>query len=129
MKKKIESFVNLDIYRLAESLGDKIWEIVSKWDRFAKNTLGYQLTKSADSVGANIAEGSGRFHFTERKQFARIARGLLYETSHWLRRAYIRKILKEEEIKKLKKIMDELRPRLNAYINSIGTQSDKANSK
>jgi four helix bundle protein len=113
MKKKIESFEDLDVYKLAESLSDIIWEIVSKWDSFTKNIIGYQIVESADSIGANIAEGFGRFSFKERKH---------YETSHWLRRAYKRKVLKTMEIKKLKKIMDELRPRLNAYIKSIGKQ-------
>ncbi len=122
MKKKIVSFEDLDVYKLAESLGDIIWEIVSKWDSFTKNTIGYQIVESADSIGANIAEGFGRFSFKERKHFAIIARGSLYETSHWLRRAYKRRVLKKDEIKKLKEIMDELRPRLNAYIKSIGKQ-------
>lgn len=122
MEKKIESFEDLDIYKLAETLCDMIWEIVSKWDGFTKNTIGYQIVESADSIGANIAEGFGRFSFTERKRFAIIARGSLYETSHWLRRVYKRKVLKSDEIKKLKEIIDELRPRLNAYIKSIGEQ-------
>lgn len=122
IKNKIESFEDLDVYKLAENLGDTIWEIVGKWDNFTKNTIGYQIVEAADSIGANIAEGFGRFSFKERKHFNIIARGSLYETSHWLRRAYKRKVLKSIEIKKLKKIMDELRPRLNAYIKSIGKQ-------
>jgi four helix bundle protein len=120
MKKKVESFEALDVYRLAENLGDRIWNIVSTWQNFPKNSLGYQLVKSADSIGANIAEGFGRFHFAENKQFARIARGSLYETRHWLRRAYRRKLLNEGETKKLQELLEELSPRLNAYISSIG---------
>lgn len=100
MKKMVESFEDLEVYRLAEELGDKIWDIVSKWDGFAKNTSGYQLVKAADSIGANIAEGFGRFHFAENKQFNRIARGSLYETRHWLRRAYRRGLLKRRRDKK-----------------------------
>ena len=63
MKKKIESFEDLDVYRLAEDLGDRVWDIVLNWSDFPRNSLGYQLVKSADSVGANLAEGFGRFHF------------------------------------------------------------------
>ncbi len=29
MKKKVESFEDLDVYRLAENLADRIWDIVS----------------------------------------------------------------------------------------------------
>jgi len=52
-KNKIESFEDLDVYRLAEELSDRIWDIVSNWPNFPQNTLGYQLVKSADSIGAN----------------------------------------------------------------------------
>lgn len=82
--------------------------------------MGYQLVKSADSIAANIAEGFGRFHFAENRQFARISRGSLYEARHWLRRAYKRNLLIEGEIREL---LDELSPRLNAYITSIGRRN------
>ena len=120
MKKKIESFEDLDVYKLAEDLGDRIWDIVIGWPAFARNTLGYQLVKAADSIGANIAEGFGRFHFAENRQFARVSRGSLYETRHWIRRAYKRDLLKKDEINGLTDLHSELAPRLNAYIRSIG---------
>ncbi|MDY6990433.1 MAG: four helix bundle protein [Thermodesulfobacteriota bacterium] len=120
MTNRIESFEDLEVYRLAENLGDRIWDVVSKWEDFPKRSLGYQLVKSADSIGANIAEGFGRFHFAENRQFARIARGSLCETRHWLRRAYRRRLLNEGEIGKLQQLIEELSPRLNAYIGSIG---------
>ena len=125
MKKKIESFEDLDVYRLAENLGDQIWDIVLTWPNFARNSLGYQLVKSADSIGANIAEGFGRFHFAENRQFVRISRGSLYETRHWLRRAYKRDLLKGEEAKGILELIDELAPRLNAYIKSIGRKPEQ----
>ena len=55
----------------------------------------------------------------------RIARGSLYETRHWLRRAFKRKLLIEEQAASLKLILDELAPRLNAYLNSIGRNESK----
>ena len=127
MKQRIESFEDLDVYRLAEDLGDRIWDIVLAWSDFPKNTLGYQLVKAADSIGANIAEGFGRFHFAENRQFVRVSRGSLYETRHWLRRAYRRGLLKEEEIRELRNVLEELAPRLNAYISAIGKQERPGN--
>jgi four helix bundle protein len=123
MKKKIESFEDLKVYQLAEELGDQVWDIVIVWPAFAKNSLGYQLVKAADSIGANLAEGFGRFHFAENRQFARISRGSLYETRHWLRRAYKRGLIKQNETKGIRELLDELAPRLNAYITSIGKSS------
>jgi four helix bundle protein len=54
------------------------------------------------------------------KHQVRIARGSLYETKHWLRRAYRRDLLSQEQIDQLKPLLYELAPRLNAYLNSIG---------
>lgn len=128
MKQRVESFEDLEVYRLAEDLGDRIWNIVWNWSDFPKNSLGFQLVKSADSIGANIAEGFGRFHFAENRQFTRVSRGSLYETKHWLRRAYRRGLLKEQEIQELRALLNELAPRLNAYIRSIGKEG-KTNDK
>ena len=54
------------------------------------------------------------------KHQVRIARGSLYETKHWLRRAYRRDLLSQEQIDRLKPLLYELAPRLNAHLNSIG---------
>ena len=59
------NFEKLDVYKLSEQLSDTIWDIVIEWDYFAKDTVGKQLVKSADSIGANIAEGSGRIYKKE----------------------------------------------------------------
>ena len=77
---------------------------------------------AADSIGANIAEGTGRGSFADNRRFARIARGSLFEVRHWLRRAYRRKLLSENEVANFCELVDELTPRLSAYINSIGSR-------
>ena len=117
---------SLRVYRLAESLADQIWSIVVKWNVFARDTVGKQLVRAVDSIGANIAEGTGRGTFVDNRRFVRIARGSLNETQHWLRRAYKRHLLNDKEIRSLKPIIDELAPKLNAYLNSIGKMPDRA---
>jgi four helix bundle protein len=54
------NFENLQVYKLGEKLADKVWALVEGWEHFAKSTVGRQMVCAADSVGANIAEGSGR---------------------------------------------------------------------
>ena len=120
------SFENLRVYQLSEDLADSVWEIAVKWDGFNRDTIGKQIVRSVDSVGANIAEGTGRYGTQDNKRFDYYARGSLNETKHWLRRAYKRKLLTPEEIEKLKPVIDELSPKLNSYINSIkATKSTK----
>jgi four helix bundle protein len=119
------NFQKLDVYKLAEKLADEIWDIVIKWDALAKETVGKQIIRAADSIGANIAEGDGRGSYQDHRRFIKIARGSLYETKHWLRRAYTRQLLTTTQVETLKPIIDELSPRLNAYLKSIGNTSDK----
>ena len=119
------SFEDLEVYQLAEKLADLIWEIVSEWDNFAKNTVGMQMVDSSDSICANIAEGSGRFNYRDNSRFIKIARGSLYETKNWLRRAYRRKLLTDAHIEKIKPILEELLPKLNAYLSSILKKADE----
>ncbi len=121
-------FQDLKVYQLAEQLADEIWDVVATWGNFAKDTIGKQLVRSADSIGANIAEGTGRYRYQDNKRFVRIARGSLYETQHWLRRAVRRKLLTPEQASSLRDIVKNLVPMLNAYLRSIGkgAKTDKA---
>ena len=120
------NFENLRVYQLSEEIADLTWDIVVKWKRLAQDTVGKQLIKAADSVGANIAEGTGRGSYADNRRFARIARGSLFEVKHWLRRAYRRDLLTEDEVSKLQNFINELTPKLSAYINSIGSRKEKS---
>ncbi|KZL48906.1 MULTISPECIES: four helix bundle protein [Cyanophyceae] len=117
-------FQELRVYQLSEKLADDIWKIVNGWQPLAQGTLGKQIIRSADSIGANIAEGVGRGSYQDNRRFVKIARGSLYETQHWLRRAYNRKLLTDEQIDALKLTINELAPQLNAYLKSIGNVPD-----
>ena len=119
------NFENLQIYSLSERLADQLWKIVVRWDSLPRDTVGKQLVKAGDSIGANIAEGSGRGTDPEVRRFLRVARGSLYETQHWLRRAYRRKLLSDKQVNDLLPLIQELTPRLNAYLRSIGSLEKK----
>jgi four helix bundle protein len=114
------NFENLRVYVLAEQLADEVWKIVRTWEIMARDTVEKQLVRATDSIGANIAEGSGRGSNQDYRRFLRIARGSLCETQHWLRRAFRRELLKPDEVEHLKPLVDSLAPALNAYLASIG---------
>jgi four helix bundle protein len=115
-----QSFEQLRVYQAAEKLADEVWDIVVGWNYFAKDTIGKQLVRAADSIGANIAEGCGRWNYRDNRRFVRIARGSLNECKHWLRRAFRRKLLTAEEVSVIKPLLADLGPSLNAYLRSIG---------
>jgi four helix bundle protein len=86
-KRSFDGLEQLRVYVLAEELSDKIWDEVVRWDRFARDTIGKQLVRATDSVGANIAESYDRFHPRDVVNFLYHARGSLSETKSWLRKA------------------------------------------
>jgi four helix bundle protein len=120
------NFEELRVYQLAEKLADEVWETVLTWDSLARRTVGEQLIRAADSIGANIAEGEGRGSYQDNRRFVKIARGSLKETQHFLRRAFRRNLLRPEHVDSLKTKTDALAPMLNAYLNSIGTTKKPA---
>ncbi len=112
----------LKVYQLAMTVGEKVWEIVSKWDYFTKDTVGKQLVKSVDSIAANISEGYGRFHYKENKQFCYYSRGSLYETKTWLNKAHDRRLIVDDDFQSLHNDLETIAYKLNNYIKSIGAK-------
>lgn len=122
------NFENLAVYQLAEDIADSVWDIVGGWQPLARDTVGKQLIRAADSIGANIAEGDGRGRYQDNRRFVRIASGSLNETKHWLRRAFKRGLFNESQVAGLKPLLDELAPRLNAYLKSIGNTQPRTSN-
>ncbi len=110
---------DLQIYRDAERYSDRVHELVYPWRSFDKNSVGAQLVRAADSIGANIAESHGRYHFAERIHFLYYARGSAYETVYWLRRAGNRKLLPDETAEKAVIAYTDLIASLNRVIKTM----------
>jgi four helix bundle protein len=113
----------LRIYELAMNIGERVWLIVSKWDYFAKDTVGKQLVKSVDSIAANLSEGYGRFFYKENRQFCYYSRGSLYETKTWLKKSHDRGLIVDDDFQSLQKDIETITFKLNNDIKSIGAQA------
>jgi four helix bundle protein len=114
----LKEIYELDVYRLAEDLSDLIWDAFDEWPTKAQQTIGYQIIRSSDSIAANLAEGYGRFTPADRKKFYRYARGSFEETKAWLRKTIRREIIKPERVQQYRTLINELGPKLNAFIKS-----------
>ena len=104
------------MYKRAEQLADEIWDTAISWQSFVRDTCGKQLTKASDSIGANIAESSGRFHPRDVINFLYYARGSLKETRYWLRRAVRRRLITQDQFDRWMGELTQLAKEINSYI-------------
>ena len=114
--------VDLRVFQEAEKLADKVWKTVAPWKHFEKRTVGEQFVRAADSVGANIAEAQGRYHYGERIQMLYYARGSLFEVRFWLRRAYQRQLVDLTSGQAIAEHFEPLAKGINNYVRSLKEQ-------
>jgi four helix bundle protein len=88
------NFNDLVAYRLSVALARDVYRAVARWPAFDRSTVGMQLVRSVDSVGANIAESSGKRTKADRRKSLITARSELLETEHWLRTAHDRHLIR-----------------------------------
>ena len=122
-------FGELKILQAAEDVADGIWRQVVHWDPFIRDTIGKQLAKAADSIGANIAEAFGRYHFGEKVQFLYYARGSLFETKYWLNRVQERELMTGKQVQEYTTKLSDLARQLNTFISNLKTQQLNNRSK
>jgi four helix bundle protein len=111
----------LEVYKVAMEIGDLVWAIVEKWSAFAKDTLGKQFVRSADSIALNIAEGYGRYFYKENKNFCFYSRGSAKETGSALTKATRRNLITQEENDLIERKLISCYKLVNGYIKSIGS--------
>ncbi len=122
---------DLRILKTAEEIADAVWKQVVVWDEFAKDVVGKQMARAADSIGANIAESYGRFNYGEKLQFLYYSRGSLFETKYWLNRALARELMQADEVRGYAARLSDVARQLNTFANSLKSQrkDTKAQSK
>ncbi len=116
MEKTYLKFDAIDAYRTAFDLSNYVWDLVIKWDNFAKFTVGKQLVESTDSISANIAEGFGRYHKKDKIKFYRYSNGSLLESIDWIKKSKYRGLVTPEEFEIILQAHEKLPLELNQLI-------------
>jgi four helix bundle protein len=83
------------------------------------------LLEAADSAGANIAEGFGRYHYRDSLKFYYNSRGSLLELKHWNTLLIKRSLARSDNLSKMKDLIDKEHFKLNSFINSIKSRNLK----
>ena len=112
------SLNNLKVYQLSREYSRGAWDIYKNINWQTKKIIGDQFIRSVDSVGANIAEGYGRYHYLDKIKFYYNARGSLLESRHWVELLEERDFIKQPERNLMINIYKNLKPGLNGLISS-----------
>lgn len=121
---------DLEIYNLARELSKIGWEIYKEMDWQTKKIMGDQFIESTDSVGANITEGYGRFHYLEKIKFCYNSRASLNECNdYWLEILNERGRVGNDKYDKFKMLAKELSIKLNNFISAIYRAKEQQISK
>lgn len=72
-------FENLDVYKRAVTFATDIEALLFEQRRSVSRGLSDQLSRASLSIPLNIAEGNGRWHHADKRQFFWIARGSVFE--------------------------------------------------
>jgi four helix bundle protein len=112
------SLNQLTVYKLSCEYSEECWKIYKELDWREKHIIGDQMIRGVDSVGANIAEGYGRFHYLDKIKFYYNSRGSLFESKHWFDLLFKRGFINQEKYFQLMNYYTEIQKCLNGLINS-----------
>ena len=128
---KSQNFIelrDLEVYQLSRKLSKIAWEIFCRMDFMDKKHMGDQFLRSVDSIGANIAEGYGRFHYLDKVRFYYNSRASHYEAFiHWLELLFEREKISEGEFKMINETAFKLQIKLNNFITATTKNARKDN--
>ncbi len=114
-----KGYKELESYIKARELRIEISVLVKQFPGAEKFLLIDQIIRSSRSVTANIAEGYGRYTYTDTRNFFIIARGSTTETMEHLTTAFDERYITEEVLKTFEEKCETVIKLINGYINYL----------
>lgn len=115
---------DLEIYQISLVISGDAWLIYDKFDWQTKKVIGDQWVSCIDSIGANVAEGFGRFHYLDKNKFNYNARGSLLEATHWTKLLHQRKLISDKDLHYFFPVLEQLLKKLNSYLKNTKNMAD-----
>lgn len=112
-------FEKLEVYQRAVSLSEKITCLTKSFPARGFYHLVDQLRRASLSISLNIAEGNGRWHAKERKNFFWIARGSIFECVPLVELCRLEKLIPEDTCVGLKEELEALAKMITALIKGV----------
>lgn len=121
MNEKRFDFEKLEVYQRAVNFADTVYVATRKFPKYEQFGVVSQLRRAALSTPLNIAEGAGRYHNNERRQFYRMARSSVHECIPLLEISKRQKYLPAEESLQYYLECHELARMISGLIKSLKT--------
>jgi four helix bundle protein len=115
----IKHFYDLEVWKESNLLCIEIYKLTEEFPKREIYGIIDQLRRAASSVGANIAEGFGRFHYKEKIKFYYNARGSLCEVQNFLFLSQDLGYADKKITRELFAKYENLSKRINNFINSV----------
>ncbi len=94
-----KGFRDLDCYKYGRELRQSVAKIILQFPKDERFELASQIKRSSRSVTANIAEGYGRYTYSDTRHFFIISRGSVTETIEHLITAFDENYISDETLK------------------------------
>jgi len=107
---------DIGAYTIAFNLSNEVWDVVVKWDHFAKDTVGKQWVRAIDSISANVAEGFGRYGKRDKINFYRYSFGSIHESLDWTEKALRRSLISKPQYDRIMTMLQQLPREVHALI-------------
>ena len=118
------SFTELETWKQAKKIRMQILELKKTFPSEEKYRLTDQIIRSSRSIGNNLAEGHGRFHYQDNVRFCMIARGSLSETLDHLIVAHEASFITTDTLQSFQIDYDHCLRLLNGYIQHLKRKKD-----
>ncbi len=115
----IVHFYDLNIWKEANKLSIEIYKTTEKFPNSEKYGIVDQLKRASSSIGANIAEGFGRFHYKDKIKFYYNAWGSLCEVQNFIFLSQDLKYLDKKEARKIFLEYERLNKKINSFIKFV----------
>jgi four helix bundle protein len=119
----IKNFEDLECWKACTEVRREISKLLKRYPSDEKYLLIQDMRRASRSATHNIAEGYGRFHYKENRQFCRQSKGSLYELLDQLIASKDDQIITNEEYIEVKTKIDKAIIILNGYIKYL-TKAD-----
>lgn len=115
----MQDYKSLDVYQKAKSFAVEIYKVTNNFPKEEVYGITSQLRRASVSIGANIAEGSGRSTRNDFANFLHISLGSVKECEHFLGMSFDLRYINKEQYDRLSEQTVSISKMLTKLIQSI----------